>query len=214
LIAKNPCTVRGAAVERSPERPVVTVVQVGLLAAKIESRYRVMVLLAAWCGLRLGEVLALTVADVDTGAGVVRVDKQMLELKSGERTIGAPKTDAGRRAVTMPPHITPELVSHIDGFTNGQPDALLVTGEKGGPVRRHVFHKLWRETAAAAGAPNVHFHDLRHTGATLAAATGASTKELMYRLGHASPAAALRYQHATVDRDRAIAEALSELVRS
>jgi integrase len=56
-------------------------------------------------------------------------------------------------------------------------------------------------------------HDLRHTGATLAAATGASTKELMSRLGHASSDAALRYQHATKDRDAAIAAALSELAK-
>jgi len=62
------------------------------------------------------------------------------------------------------------------------------------------------------GLPELHFHDLRHTGNTLAAATGASTKELMSRLGHASAQAALRYQHATRERDQAIADALSEMV--
>jgi len=56
------------------------------------------------------------------------------------------------------------------------------------------------------------FHDLRHTGNTLAAATGASTKELMSRMGHASPRAALIYQHATSYRDAVIAAALSDLV--
>jgi integrase len=61
----------------------------------------------------------------------------------------------------------------------------------------------------ACGLPTVRFHDLRHFSLTMAAATGASTKELMRRGGHASPAAALRYQHATEDRDKAIAEALS-----
>jgi len=54
-------------------------------------------------------------------------------------------------------------------------------------------------------------HDLRHTGATLAAATGAALAELMARLGHTSPGAAMRYQHAANDRDRVIAEALSRL---
>lgn len=57
-----------------------------------------------------------------------------------------------------------------------------------------------------------HFHDLRHTGNTLAAATGASTKELMARLGHASPRAALIYQHATQARDDGVAAAISALV--
>ncbi len=59
---------------------------------------------------------------------------------------------------------------------------------------------------------DLHFHDLRHTANTLAAATGASTRELMHRMGHASSAAALRYQHATRDRDRAIAQALGDLI--
>ena len=56
------------------------------------------------------------------------------------------------------------------------------------------------------------FHDLRHIGNTLAAATGASTKELMARMGHASPRTTLIYQHATSDRDAVIAAALSDLV--
>ncbi len=59
--------------------------------------------------------------------------------------------------------------------------------------------------------PNFHFHDLRHTGNTLAAQTGASTKELMARMGHASMRAALIYQHATPERDAALARALSDL---
>ena len=62
----------------------------------------------------------------------------------------------------------------------------------------------------AAGRPDLRFHDLRHTGATLAAATGATIAELMRRLGHSTAQAAMRYQHAADDRDRAIAEALSE----
>jgi hypothetical protein len=60
-----------------------------------------------------------------------------------------------------------------------------------------------------AGLPaGFHFHDLRHTGNTLAAASGASTRELMHRMGHGSMRAALIYQHAASDRDREIAAAL------
>jgi integrase len=62
------------------------------------------------------------------------------------------------------------------------------------------------------GHDELRFHDLRHTGNTLAAATGASTKELMTRMGHASPRAALIYQHASEERDKAIAEALSDQI--
>jgi hypothetical protein len=66
---------------------------------------------------------------------------------------------------------------------------------------------------AAAGLPaGFHFHDLRHTGNQLAANSGATTRELMHRMGHGSMRAALIYQHATTDRDRSIADALGELV--
>jgi integrase len=71
---------------------------------------------------------------------------------------------------------------------------------------------VWRRAIRAIGIEELRFHDLRHTGNTLAAATGASTKELMVRMGHASPRAALIYQHATEERDQAIAQALSDQI--
>ena len=71
---------------------------------------------------------------------------------------------------------------------------------------------VWLPATRKAGIEGLRFHDLRHTGATLAAATGASTKELMARLGHASPQAALRYQHATRERDEAIAAGVDRLL--
>jgi len=58
---------------------------------------------------------------------------------------------------------------------------------------------------------DLRLHDLRHSGLTWSAATGASVAELMRRAGHASPTAALRYQHATEDRDRVLADALADL---
>ncbi|MGI8755648.1 MAG: tyrosine-type recombinase/integrase [Acidimicrobiales bacterium] len=75
-----------------------------------------------------------------------------------------------------------------------------------------MLHAAWSRARAAHDLDHIHLHDLRHLAGTLAASTGAGTKELMYRFGHASPQAALRYQHATWDRDRTIAEALNDLV--
>jgi integrase len=80
-------------------------------------------------------------------------------------------------------------------------------------LRRSNFRPIWNAARTKAGAPELHFHDLRHVGGTLAAATGASVKELMARLGHSSTRAALIYQHATRDRDQSIAEALGGLVQ-
>ena len=80
-------------------------------------------------------------------------------------------------------------------------------------MRRATFYRAWARAVRAADVdPDLRLHDLRHTGNTLAASTGASTKELMSRLGHLSPRAALIYQHATADRDAAIAGALSDLI--
>jgi integrase len=88
------------------------------------------------------------------------------------------------------------------------------TGPKGGKPRRLNFHEsVWSKARQQGGLPGLHFHDLRHTGGTLWAETGATLKELMARLGHSSVRAAMIYQHATRDRDQAIAKALGAFVR-
>jgi integrase len=213
LIVRNPCNVRGAAVERSKERPVLSVVQIEALVDAIDPRYRGMVLLGSWCGLRLGELLALTRSDIDLPNGVVHVSKAAAELKSGERVVGPPKTAAGIRKVALPPHVLPAVEAHLKAFTGPELDDLVFVGTKGQAVRRASLYTAWQVAVKQAGLEGTRFHDLRHTGATLAAMTGASTKELMARLGHASSVAALRYQHATEARDVAIALALSDLAR-
>src|ERR1019366_934969 len=91
----------------------------------------------------------------------------------------------------------------------------MFNGPEGGPLRRSNFNRrVWLPACAKSGLQGLRFHDLRHTGNTLAAATGASTKELMARMGHSSSRAALIYQHATLERDRALADGLSKLAES
>jgi integrase len=211
MIARNPCKLKGASVERPAERPVASVAQVQALVDAMADRYKAMVLLAAWCSLRLGELLALTQQDIDLEGGTVRIDKAASELQDGERVVGPPKTEAGVRRVAMPPHVIPYIEEHLRVFSDPGEDGLVFVGMYGRPLRRASFYTAWVRATTATGLGALRFHDLRHTGATLAAATGASTKELMARLGHASADAALRYQHATADRDRAIAKALSGL---
>jgi integrase len=82
-------------------------------------------------------------------------------------------------------------------------------------VRPFNLNKLvrWPAIVTAMGVPGLHFHDLRHTGNTLAAKTGASLRDLMARMGHDSQAAAMIYQHATSAADRAIAAAFDKAVR-
>jgi len=212
MLARNPCTIRGAGVERSPERPVITLHQVDALADAIEPRYRMAVLLGTFCGLRLGELLALRRHRVDLVHGTVTVGEQRQELSGGGTVIGPPKTAAGFRTIAVPPHILGDLHRHLVAWTGSEPESLVFTGPMSEGLRRATFYGAWQKARSAVGLPTFHFHDLRHTGNTLAAATGASTKELMARMGHASPRAALIYQHATVERDVAIAEAISRMV--
>ena len=133
MIGRNPCNIKGAAVEHSPERPVLTVAEVEALAGAIEERYAALVLLAAWCGLRVGEAVALTRADIDLEEGTVRIDKSAAELKSGERIVGPPKTKAGIRVVYVPPHVVPALRTHLERFAGPDDDDVVFTGRRAGP---------------------------------------------------------------------------------
>ncbi len=111
----------------------------------------------------------------------------------------------------MPKILKPDLVRHLKDFTRPGKTALLFDGPKGGPLRRSNFQEHWRK-ATEAGVPDPHFHDLRHTGNTWAAETGATLRDLMDRMGHSTTRAALIYLHKTAGRDRKIADALSKLV--
>lgn len=212
LIAKNPCALKGAGNEKSPERPVATVQQVAAIADAVDPRFRALILMATYSTLRWGELTALTRRRIDLDNHTVTVVEQSLELADGSIVIGPPKSDAGHRTVALPPTLVTELQRHLDEYVDRDRDALVFLGAKGAQLRRANWNVKWKAACAAAGVEGLRFHDLRHTGNTLAAASGASTKELMARMGHSSPRAALIYQHATKDRDRAIALALEQMI--
>ena len=211
LIVRSPCRVKGAGVEHPAERPFPSIAEVEVLVAGMPDRMATVVVLAAWCQLRRGEVLGLRRRDVDLLHGVVIVEQTAQHFTDGRIMFGPPKTAAGKRRVVIPPHVVPAIAAHLDRYVDLDPDALVFTGEKGAPLRPHVLQSAWSSARQQIGRPEIHLHDLRHAGATWAATTGASTAELMARLGHASARAALIYQHATTDRDRTIADALSKL---
>jgi integrase len=113
LIRRNPCRIKGAGQEKSPERPVLTVSQVYALAAATDERYRALVLLAVFGSLRWGELAALRRSDIDFQARTVRISRQLSERRGGGFAFGPPKSDAGRRTVAIPSVITPDLAAHI-----------------------------------------------------------------------------------------------------
>ncbi|GLW07898.1 putative prophage phiRv2 integrase [Microtetraspora sp. NBRC 13810] len=214
IIPRNPCRIRGAGEEKPEERPVLTVAKVFELADLMPERLRALILLATFASLRWGEVAALRRMDLDLNAKTVSVRQQHVELDTGELLVGPPKSRAGIRTVAIPEAILPALRHHLDTFTAPEEDALIFTGARGGILRRSNFRRAanWDENTKRIGHTGLHFHDLRHTGNTIAASAGASLRDLMERMGHDSVRAALIYQHSTAEADRKIANAMDSKI--
>jgi integrase len=139
------------------------------------------------------------------------VERTWVQSPGGQHIIGPPKTDAGRRSIAMPSHVLPAVEEHLLSIGSRPDDWLFPGEEEGYPISTRTLSHVWSKARKAIGRTDLRFHDLRHSGLTWAAATGASLAELMRRAGHVSPVAALRYQHATDDRDRALADSLAAL---
>jgi integrase len=215
LIRRNPCRIKGAGQERSPERPVLTARQVFDLADVVDPRYRALILLAVFASLRWGELAALRRKDIDLDARTVRVERTLTELPGGRYIFGPPKSDAGQRTVAFPDLIVPDLTWHLGRFTTADDDALVFTAPSGTVLEYSNFRRrVWLKASQAAGLRGVHFHDLRHTGNMLTAEAGATLRELMDRMGHSSTRAALVYLHATSERQRTIADAVGTITRA
>jgi integrase len=183
-----------------------------------DGRFRAMVLLTTFASLRWGEVTALTRSDLDLKAGTVRVRAAFTQRRSNGSAIvlGPPKSRAGRRIVGVPKSITPALEQHLAKFVGPEPGALVFCGPSGVPIRRSNFGKMsgWPYAVRSIGAEGLHFHDLRHTGNTFAAAGGTGIKDLMARMGHDSERAALIYQHQARGADKAITNAIDAHVEA
>jgi integrase len=213
LIDFNPCHIRGAGnAKRVKQIEPASLPELEALTKAMPERYRLMILLAAWCGLRFGEITELRRKDIEVKNGIVKVRRAVVRV-DGEFIVGTPKSDAGTRDVNIPPHLLPVVKAHLaDNITGGR-DGLLfpAAGDPSQHLAPATLYRVFYKAREAAGRPDLRFHDLRHTGAVLAASTGATLAELMARLGHSTAGAAMRYQHAAHARDRVIAAALSAL---
>jgi integrase len=145
-------------------------------------------LLLTFASLRWGEITALTRNDLDLERRTVRIRRQFLTMPGGLQ-LRPPKSEAGIRMVSFPASILPELRHHLDTYSIDGPEGLVFVNEHGQPWHRGNFNPAgrWREAREQTGVPNLHLHDLRHTGNTLAAQSGASLRDLMTRMGHDSP---------------------------
>lgn len=218
-----------------------SVAEIAELAAAMPDRLQLMVLLASWCALRFGETIELRRRDIDVAGEVIRIRRAAVRVKQTGNTadnpakylyeVTSPKSEAGVRDVAIPPHLIPAVEAHLAKHVATGRDALLFPAgalvprkKSGGRIDKKSAHassarhlqpstlnRHWYKARAKVGRDDLRWHDLRHSGAVLAAASGATIAELMARLGHSSPAAAMRYQHAAQGRDREIAAMLSKM---
>jgi integrase len=190
--------------------------EVAGLAYEVGEQYRALVLVAAYCGLRAGELRGLRRSSIDVLRRTVTVTEQLVELKGGGVVFAGLKTASSRRSVPLPGLVAEALEAHLDERVAPGADALVFTTAEGAPIRLENFRRrVWAPACDRAGLGHVRVHDLRHTTASLAIAAGADVKVLQRMLGHASAAMTLdRYGHLMPGQAEAVAARLDEAARA
>ncbi|MGV9746516.1 tyrosine-type recombinase/integrase [Rhodococcus zopfii] len=211
LLDRSPARIKGAGqVKHRREIDVLSPAELATIAAAMPPALRLSVLLAAWCGLRRGETFELRRKDLSADLGVLSITRGVT-YRDQRFIVGPPKTKESIRKVTIPPHLHGDIERHLDEHVGPDRDALLFPDPEGGHMREWTYRKRFDAAKATIGRDDLHVHDLRHFGGVMAAHTGATTKEVMDRLGHVTSSAAMRYQHTASGRAELVADKLSAL---
>jgi integrase len=211
IMHKNPCQIVNGRNYRRKERPTLSAAEVVRLAALVPLPYSAAVTLAAWSGLRFGELFALARRHLDLEANTVTVERALLTLPGVAPTFGLPKTEKSARTVALPEFVMNALREHLDAYVPPEPDALVFTTSTGSPMTCSGVSLVLKKAKAALGRNEITWHDLRHTGATLAYDAGASQPDVQARLGHTTARAAAIYAHTSHGRDQLIAQRLNDI---
>jgi integrase len=170
--------------------------------------------LAVGSGMRLGELFGLQWPDVDLKAGAVTVRHTLIEL-NGTHTLSEPKTAKSRRRIELPDTVVGALLDHrrkmlAEGHAGV---AWVFCNQHGGPLRRSHFHRQdFKPLLKAAGLPDIRFHDLRHTSATLLLSQGVHPKVVQERLGHSQIGVTMDiYSHVMPGMGREAADKLNSV---
>jgi len=208
LLPENPCRIEQKA---APERDVeaLTVEELDTVASKVHEHYRIAVYILAWTSLRFGELIELRRKDIEDDGETMKLRVRRGAARVGNTVVvGSTKTVRSKRPVTVPPHVAAMIRIHDYGK---RPDSLVVTTTHGNRLSKSAFTRSLKNGYRAIQRPELRIHDLRAVGATYAAQAGATTKELMARLGHTTPRMAMKYQLASEARDEALAVAMSNM---
>ena len=141
-----------------------------------------------WCGLRLGELLALTSADFDFEKRTVRINKSYQRI-NGEDVITDPKTTKSIRTVTMPDFLAEEMQDYIKSIYGVQPDDRIFL------ITKSYLHREMKRGSQEAGVKRIRIHDLRHSHVSLLIEMGFSVVAIANRVGHESIDITYRYAH-------------------
>ncbi|SFT63824.1 Site-specific recombinase XerD [Geodermatophilus amargosae] len=201
LVASSPVVrIRLPRYERPRVVPL-TVDQVAALAEAMPARYRAMVLAQAGLGLRIGELLALRVQDIDFLRRTVRVEWQFTHGSKGQRS--EPKTPRSRRSVPLPGMVADALAAHLAAYESATDGTVFTTGAGTPPGHVYYGHNLIRRAVTRAGLPpGTTSHDLRHHYASVLLAAGESVVAVSERLGHEDASLVLStYGHLMPDSD-------------
>lgn len=218
LVVRNVCKLRKA--PKVVEREMAIVHDVPAFVDKIRSsRLFALATLALFAGMRLGEVLAVKEGRLDLDRGVVEVREALEETKANGIILKAPKTDAGRRDITLPDVAIEALREHRRqllemrmrlGLGKLPDDALMFANLEGRPMRPSTVSSDWGDLAEAIGMPEITFHGLRHTHASQLIASNIDIVTISKRLGHAKPSVTLAvYAHMFTTDDRKAAAAIN-----
>ncbi|ACE79961.1 integrase [Mycobacterium phage Pukovnik] len=215
LLTENPCRIeQKTAAERDVE--ALTPEELDIVAGEVFEHYRIAVYILAWTSLRFGELIELRRKDIDDDGETMLFRVRRGAARVGEKiVVGNTKTVRSKRPVTVPPHVAEMVREHMKDRTkmNKGPEALLVTTTQKQRLSKSAFTRSLKKGYRKIGRTDLRVHDLRAVGATYAAQAGATTKELMVRLGHTTPRMAMKYQMASEARDVEIAKRMSDLAK-
>jgi len=147
--------------------------EVDELVAAMPERWRFMAQVAAWTGLRFGELVELRRKDLLIGPDGATVAVRRSARRDGTGwMVTAPKTTAGVRTVTVPPHLVDALRAHLVAHAADGPDGLVFPTMSGQRLTPMAMARMLREAQEGTGKSAVRFHDLRHVAVTMAARAG------------------------------------------
>jgi integrase len=221
-VAANVCKVARRMAQKPGDVKAIEIVKdpaAFLEQLKDNPRFYALAGLALFGGLRLGECLALRDRHVDLDASVIKVE----EALDHESKSKAPKTEAGKRTISMPAALVVIMRAHRIalmeyrmrvGAGRLEPDHLLFTNHGGGALRTPTVSRDFGREMAAIGRGEVTFHALRHSHASALIAAGVPITTISRRLGHANSAITLStYSHFYADDDTAAAAAIDAALK-